>query len=203
MEKNTLLACTILFSSASNAFTPGDPLIPRLAASLGDCLSSRLPSNVAASCSRSLLLYPKRHPADDALAAALLPHLLSFIATPSDDDDAADLTPSKISICRAHTALISSPVLSPPTLPTALAIVVPALLARAEAEGASSYADLAERLLECAAAGQGAFRDAVGGLDGPQRALLEEIVREGGVRESRVEEKEEPRIALKMDFAVG
>jgi HEAT repeat-containing protein 5 len=201
MEKNTLLACTILFSSASNAFSPNDPLIPRLAASIGDCLSSRLPSNVAASCSRSLLLYPKRHPADGALAATLLPHLLSFIATPSPSD--ADLVPSKVQICRALTALLSSPVITPSSLSTALAIVVPALLARGESEGASSYGDLAERLLECAAAGQDAFRGAVGALDGAQRVLLEEIVREGGVRESRVEEKEEPRIALKMDFAVG
>ena len=58
--------------------------------------------------------------------------------------------------------------------------------------------------LECAAAGQDAFRGVVGRLEAGDKGLLEEVIKEGGAkRENKVEEKEEPRIALKMDFGVG
>ena len=201
-EKNTLLTCTVLLSTASNIFSPADPLLRRFTAELADCLNSRVPSKVAATCARSLLLAPKKHPADDALAATLLPHLLAFVG---EENIAEGLEGARAVTARTLTAFLSSPAITatPAKLPAAIALVVPTLLARARSEGRDSFRDGAERLLECAAAGQEVFRAVVGGLNAESKALLEEVIREGGVRKEVKEEKEEPTIALKMDFGMG
>lgn len=196
-EKNALLACTILLSSASNVFSPDDQLLGIFIAELADCLENRVPTKVAANCARSILLLPKKHPAEEALAALLLPHLLSFLATPSDVEG---LDESRPLVAHALTAFVQS--ISKDKAATAMAIVAPTLLARASKEGSDVYKEIAARLLELAAVDAGAFRSVVGGLGQEQKAFLEEVIREGGARKevARKEESGEPSIALKMNF---
>lgn len=201
-EKNALLACTILLSTAGTAFAPDDPLIQRFVGELVDCLESRLPTKTAANCSRSLLLTPKRSPAEDAVAASLLPHLLSFIVNPSDIEG---LDESRALIARALVEFSLTFTTAPVKTSIALAVVVPALLTRAAQEGKTIYKETATRLLELAAGAPEAFRAVVANLEMEQKALLEEILREGGVgkREGSKSAVSEPTIALKMDFGVG
>jgi hypothetical protein len=199
-EKNALLASTILFSTTSNIFSPSDPLIRHLASELADCLNSRIPSKVAATCARSVMVATKKTPADDAFAATLLPQLLTFVGEASEIeglDEAREIT------CRTLTALLTASSGNDDKLPLLTAIVVPTLLSRARNEGKSSFKDLAERILECAAAGQDAFRGVVAGFDESNKTLLEEVIREGGLRKEVREEREEPTIALRMDFGMS
>jgi hypothetical protein len=196
-EKNALLACTVLLSSAGSVFEPDDPLLERFISELADCLENRLPTKVAANCARSILLLPKRNTAEEALASLLLPHLLAFVATPSDVEG---LEESRPLVAHSLTAFVQQ--ISKDKVAMAMAIVVPALLARASKEGSAAYKEIAVRLLELAAADQNAFRSVAGGLSGEQRSFLEEVIREGGAK--RVVEQRgdsgEPSIALKMDF---
>lgn len=199
-EKNTLMACTILFTTAGAVFSPADLLLEKFSSLLAaDCLTSRIPSKVAASCIATLILTSKKTPADDALIAMILPHLIFFIAeTPSAEglDEARNI---------ATRALGGFPAsVSKERVPSALALTIPTLLQRAINDGKPSYRDLAQRFLECAAAvGQEPFAKAVGLLGPEKRALLEEVLREGGVKEDKKEANEEPAIALKTDFLGG
>lgn len=201
-EKNALLACTILLSTAGTAFAPDDPLIERFVGELVDCLGSRLPTKTAANCARSLLLTPKRSATDDVVAAALLPHLFSFLVNPSDIEG---LEESQALIARALVEFNMTFGAKTAKTSIALALVVPALLARASKEGKITYKESASRLLELAAGAQDAFRTVVANLDPEQKSLLEEILREGGVgkREGTRSTISEPTIALKMDFGIG
>jgi hypothetical protein len=205
-EKNTLLACTLLLSSAGNVFSPADPLIPLFVSEIVECLNSRIPTKVAATCSRSLLLYPKRHPADDALAAELLPQLLGFVGIPSGIDGLGE---SRGIVSKALTGFVASSVISKDQVPAAMGLVIPCLLARteAESEGAAAgdkktlYVEMASLLLECAAADQAAFKTVVASLTSSQKSLLEEVIRDGAAANmKKEEEREEPTIALKMNF---
>lgn len=87
-----------------------------------------------------------------------------------------------------------------------MALVLPALLARALSEGgAEVYRETSARLLELASADQSAFRAVVGGMSEGQRGFLEEVIRAGrqgggGGGVGREEGVREPSIALKMDF---
>ena len=201
-EKNALLACTILLSTASPAFDPNDILILRFAEELVDCLDSRFPTKTAANCGRSLLLTPKRSPADDAVATALLPHLITFLVNPSDIEG---LEESRTIIARALVEFALSFTATPAKTSIALALVVPALLARASKEGKDTYKETATRLLELAAGVPEAFRVVVANLLPDEKSLLEEVLREGGVgkREGAKSTTAEPTIALKMDFGIG
>lgn len=201
-EKNALLACTILLSTAGTAFVSDDPLIHRFVGELVDCLESRLPTKTAANCARSLLLTPRRTAADDAVASALLPHLFSFLVNPSDIEG---LDESRALIARALVEFSLTFGASTAKTSIALAMVVPALLARASKEGKAMYKESAARFLELATGAQEAFKTVVANLEPEQKALLEEILREGGVgkREGVRSTTSEPTIALKMDFGIG
>jgi HEAT repeat-containing protein 5 len=198
-EKNVLLTITILLTTAGGVFDPADSLLERFANELNDCLNSRISSKVGASCAQSLLLGPKKSPADSVFAAILLPHLLTFVAEPSSTEG---LDEARSIVTRTLTSFPTSSAVPSSGVVTALAIVLPTILARASNEGTSSYKEIAQRLLECAAtAGQDAFGPVVAGLAPDLRALLEEVVREGGgKREEKKEVSDEPAIALKMDF---
>lgn len=52
-EKNTLLASTILISTASKVFNDEQPLVSKFARELSDCLESKMTSRVAAGCIRT------------------------------------------------------------------------------------------------------------------------------------------------------
>ena len=197
-EKNSVLATTILLSSASSAFSSSDPLVKRFVDDLFDCLNARMTSKVAAGCCRSLLLLPKKGAFETVLAALMLPQILSFIANPSDVEG---LEESRTTLAQTLVAFIS-------TLPqsdqrqVASKIIIPALLARVQKEPGTSQ-ETATRLLEIAGADQVAFRAVVGGLSAEQRTLVEGVLKsgQGPVRkETRGDEDEGPKIALKMDF---
>jgi hypothetical protein len=196
-EKNAILATTILLSSAASAFSPGDPLVERFIATLFDCLNARLTSKVAAGCCRSLLLLPKKSAFESALAAQMLPHILTFLANPSDTEG---LEESRSTLASTLVAFISTLPSAPQRL-IAAKIIIPALLARVQREPASMH-ESAQRLLELAAADQSSFRDVVGGLSAEQRALVERVVKSasGPVRREVSGGDEGPRIALKMEF---
>lgn len=197
-EKNTILATTILLSSASSAFSPGDPLVKRFVEDLFDCLNARLTSKVAAGCCRSLLLLPKKGAFETGLAAQMLPQTLSFLANPSDVEG---LEESRTTLAQTLASFIST-LPEPDQRQLASKIIIPALLARAQKEPITIH-ETAARLLEIAAADQAAFRSVVAGLSAEQRSFIEGVLKSGQGpvrREVRSDEDEQPKIALKMDF---
>jgi hypothetical protein len=202
-EKNILLGSTILISSVGAVFDPEDPLLERFVEELVDCLESRLPTKTAANCARSLLLTPKRTSTDDAIAAILLPHLLSFLVNPSDIEG---LDESRTIIARALTELVLSLANTPTKSSITMALVVPALLERAAKDGEPLYKETAARLFELATGAQEAFKAVVANLEAEKKTFLEEVLREGGMGKrgaTRKEEGNEPSIALKLDFGIG
>ncbi|KAF2119193.1 HEAT repeat protein-like protein [Lophiotrema nucula] len=197
-EKNTILATTILLSSAGSAFDPNDPLVKRFVDDLFDCLGARMTSKVAAGCCRSLLLLPKRSPLDTTLASLVLPQILSFIANPSDVEG---LEESRTTLAQTLVALISS-LPKPEQKQGAAKLIIPALLARAGNEPNTVH-ETATRLLELAGADQTAFRTVVAGLNPEQRTFMESVLKSGGLGSQKKVEmrgEEEPTIALRLDF---
>lgn len=197
-EKNSILATTILLSSASSAFSPSDPLVKRFVDDLFDCLNARLTSKVAAGCCRSLLLLPKKGAFETFLAALMLPQILSFLANPSDTEGLED---SRTTLSSTIVAFISA-LPTPEQRQVAAKIIIPALLERAQKEPNTSQ-ETAARLLEIAGQDQEAFRAVVGGLSAEQRGFIEGVLKSGQGPARRVEREEDggqPKIALKMDF---
>jgi HEAT repeat-containing protein 5 len=159
-------------------------------------------AKIAANCARSLLLQPRPTPADQTIARHLLPRLVAFVTNtePEDPERARALVAATLS------ALVTTT--PPPRLPATMALVVPALLARAAGEehaAQSVYRETSTRLLELAAVDAGAFRAVVGGMADAQKAFMEEVVRAGRGGEAAAasdggESGDRPTIALKMDF---
>lgn len=140
---------------------------------------------------------------DQTIARALLPRLISFVTNvePEDPENARALV--------AHTLCQYVAAMSKDHAPIAMALVVPALLARAagesENEGAASdvYRETSGRLLELASADQLAFRGVVGAMNDAQKAFMEEVIRSGrqsGAARKSGGDEGRPTIALKMDF---
>jgi HEAT repeat-containing protein 5 len=201
-EKNTILASTLLLSSAGSAFDANDLLIKRFVDELMDCLGSRMTSKVAAGCCRSLLLLPKKGPAETALASHLLPQVLSFLANPSDVEG---LEESRATLAQAAASLVST-FSTPSQKQTAMKLIVPALLERANREGARTYSETATKLLELAGVDAAAFKAVVAGMNAEQKSFMETVIKSGGVasqgraKDEQHRDSGEPSIALKMDF---
>ncbi|KAF2002451.1 ARM repeat-containing protein [Amniculicola lignicola CBS 123094] len=198
-EKNTILACTILLSSASSSFQPSDPLIKRFVTELFDCLGNRMTSKVAAGCCRSLLLLPKKSDVETTLASLVLPRVIDFVGNPSDVED---LEESQTIL--AHTLVQLLPTLhKPEQRQLAAKIIIPALLSRASKDLNTTH-ETATRLLELAGSDQSAFKAVVGGLSAEQRVFMEGVLKSGGMGAKRKEVERsdtgEPTIALRMDF---
>ena len=90
-----------------------------------------------------------------------------------------------------------------------MAVVVPTLLERANKEGESTWRETSARLLELAAADQGAFRGVVGSMSGKQKAFMESVILKGrsavidnAMKSGNDDGEGEPTIALRMDFGV-
>lgn len=196
-EKNTILTTTILLSSAGSALSAEDSLVKHFIEDLFDCLNARLTSKVAAGCCRSLLLLPKKTAFETGIAAQMLPHILSFLANPSDTEG---LEESRTTLSQTLVAFIST-LSTPNQRQIASKIIIPALLARARNEPGTSQ-ETAARLLEIAGKDQIAFKGVVVGLSTEQRAFIEEVLKSGTgpARREVVEEDDAPKIALKMNF---
>jgi hypothetical protein len=211
--KNTLLAITILLTTGGHLLPPQDPAIPRVLNELLDCLQDVGLANVAAGCIRSILLTSTpRSPTDDLIARYLLPRLIAFLVgcpletgeIPSDPEN------SRTVIARTLVSYVASPIFAASELPTALSLVMSALLARAKRESFPVYGETAAHLLELARADQATFRAIVASMKPDQKSLLEEILRSSdpGTAAGRAEtsgaqlaaEQSMPSIALRMDF---
>ncbi|WEW61521.1 hypothetical protein PRK78_007011 [Emydomyces testavorans] len=210
--KNTLLALTILFTSSSHVIPPQDPLIPQVLQEIVDCLQDLGLASVAAGCIRSLLHSTPRSPTDDTIARFLFPRLIAFVAgIPTGTDSTPPIDPEHTQTAIAHTLVscVGSPTIPASATPTAMALLIPALLKRAQGEGQAVYRETAGRLLELARVDQVAFRNFAAGMEPELRMLTEEILRSTGpsVGAEGVNGREEggqgaaaPSITLRMDF---
>ncbi|EFW98758.1 heat repeat protein [Grosmannia clavigera kw1407] len=229
--KNCLLAITMLFTAAPNVYlAAGDPLVAKFLDELLDCLTDRMTAKIAANCCRSLLLHMRPAAADQSVGRYLLPRLLGFVANTNRDDPehARTMVSQTLTafVIAKSAAAASAP--DPPAARTAVAVamalVIPALLARAagelgtmEAGGPSTstssnasttaiYRETSGRLLELASADPTAFRSVVGGLADNQRAFMEDVIKAGRQPDSArtaTTTTEQPTIALKMNFGGG
>jgi len=200
--KNTLLALTILLTTASQALPPNEPLLTQVLEAILDCLQDLGLAKVGANCLRSLLLVNPKNATDETTARCIFPRLILFVTDPSQPD------PENIRSIVAHTLTSFTTTLAPDFSRTAAAmsVVIPMLLTRAAAEGEALFVETATRLLELASAEQNAFRGVVANMDAEQRGFMERVIRDGSkagrrdaLRDER-EDKEEPSIALKLNF---
>ncbi|EFQ97253.1 HEAT repeat protein [Nannizzia gypsea CBS 118893] len=208
--KNTLLGITILLTSAGSVIQPQDPLISQAMQELLDCLQDLGLGTVAAGCVRSLLLNPGiRSATDDMIARTIFPRLLAFVTeTPMGNNNEPPIDPEnmKSNITQALVSFVGSPGIAKTAIPAAMALLIPALLARAKREGASVYQETATRLLELAKVDQTAFRGFATNMEQESKGLLEEILKTVGQKEDankrhdQGHERNAPTIALRMDF---
>ena len=212
-EKNSLLAGSILITSAGKVLTVGDQLVARFVHEVGECLESAMTTKVAAGLSRSLLLLPTignpsgraPSPSESWISSMLLPKLLSFVVQPSDIDGTEE---ARATVATALTSFILA--LPDQEMKTSAAgIVAPALLRRAQDEGEKVWPDTSARLLELARKEPALFKGIIASMDAEQKAFVEDVLRKGGgvgmnanAANAKGDGREEaaPTIALKMDF---
>ncbi|TIA62932.1 ARM repeat-containing protein [Aureobasidium pullulans] len=198
-EKNTILAGTMLITSANTAFEANDPVLLRFVTELTECLDNPMTTKMAAGCVRTLLVVPIRGAAHPAILSRLLPRLVTFLTAPSDLEG---IEQSRTIIAQSLTTALSS-------LPTekklaGFALLIPTLLARAQKETSDAVQkETAARLLELASNDANAFRGVVTRLNADQKTFMERVIKgsQGPRQEVREEvEEKEPTIALKMNF---
>ncbi|GAM83742.1 hypothetical protein ANO11243_017320 [Dothideomycetidae sp. 11243] len=215
-EKNTILASTILITTASSCLAAGDATVSILVSEVAEALNNPTTTKMAAGCARSLLLLTDRNNSSHGpIAGVLLPRLISFLTLSSEaapDEPEDELDESASVIIAALVAFASSPKTSstPAARAAAYDIVVGALLARARAREDADVEFLAARILDLAAADQPAFKAAVLRLKVEDKAVLEKVLREGqgggdALRRARKEsaagdQGKAHTIALRMDF---
>lgn len=209
--KNTLLAITFLLTAGGHSLPPQDPLINRVLDELLDCLQDVGLATVAASCLRSILTKPgTRSVTDDIIARYLIPRLVAFLVgcpttggeVPSDPEN------SRVVVARTLVSCVTNGTFSASEMPSAVSLVMSALLARVKREGTPVHKESAGHLLELAKADQLAFRTLVGSMNADQKSLLEEVLRSAGVGAGPTKTSEPtdnaqqaaPTIALRMDF---
>ncbi len=200
--KNTLLACTILLTTASRNIAPNDPILTKTLDAMLDCLQDLGLAKVVASCLRSLLMVQPKNPTDEAVARYLFPRLVRFTI----DTDVQDPENARSLTAHALTSFVATT--SAEATGAVMCIFIPMLLTRAAAEGESTFGETARRLLELATGRlMPFFKGVVAKMSPQQSGFMERIIREGGGaggkstgRRDSAAEREEPRIALKMNF---
>ncbi|KKK21581.1 hypothetical protein P175DRAFT_0559608 [Aspergillus ochraceoroseus IBT 24754] len=212
--KNTLLAITILLTTGGHIIPPHDPVIPQILNELLDCLQDVGLASVAAGCIRSILLTPNpKSPTDEVIARYLTPRLIAFLVScPNEAGDVpSDLENSRTVVARTLVSCVTNATFPGREMPTAISLVMSAILARGKREGQSVYQETAGYLLELAKADQTVFRTLVATMKGEQKTLLEEILRSvdisSGTNRGRknsehaaAEQQNMPSIALRFDF---
>ncbi|KAJ5092387.1 hypothetical protein NUU61_007257 [Penicillium alfredii] len=210
--KNTLLAIAFLLTTGGHVLPPQDPVIVRVLHELLDCLQDFGLANVAASCIRSILVKPSpRSTTDQVIARYLTPRLIAFlVGCPLDNGEVPnDPENSRTVVARTLVSCVTNATFSPTELPSAISLVMSALLARAKREGQSVHQESAGHLLELAKADQLTFRSLVANMTPDQKSLLEEVLRSAGVGASPARtgtdevdtaQQAAPSIALRMDF---
>ncbi|EEP78677.1 conserved hypothetical protein [Uncinocarpus reesii 1704] len=209
--KNTLLALTILFTGSSHVIPSQDPLIPEVLQEMLDCLQDLGLASVAAGCIRSLLLSTPRSPTDDFIARFIFPRLIAFIAgIPTGIDGGPPNDPEHVKASIAHilVSCVDSATIPASAVPNAMALLIPALLQRAQNDGPDVYKDTAARLLELAQVDQISFRNFASSMEPSLRTLTEDILRSTGSggsagrarRDMNDDGAAAPSITLRMDF---
>lgn len=209
--KNTLLALTILFTSSGHMIPPNDPLIPQVLQEIVDCLQDLGLANVAAGCIRSLLHSAPRSPTDDAIARYLFPRLMAFVAGTPGADGTSPIDPENTKMSIAHTLVscVGTPTIPFSGTPTAMALLIPTLLKRAQIEGQTAYKETAARLLDLVQVNPIAFKKFAADMEPESKALTEEILRstgpggDGGTVGGQDDDDQgaaAPSITLRMDF---
>jgi HEAT repeat-containing protein 5 len=198
--RNTYLAITILLTSAGRILPRNDPLVTRAISELLESLQDLGLAKVATTCIRTLLLAKPKSPCEEGVARLLYPRILHFITDPATED------PEAVSDSLVYTLTSSVATLSnPSSISAGMAMIMPALLLRAEGLGQSSFKEISTRLLEMAAVEPLAFRSCVGSLTEEQRSFLERLLRSGeGLRKQAdrdsADNDAKPTIELRMDF---
>ncbi|KAJ5734676.1 hypothetical protein N7533_013079 [Penicillium manginii] len=167
-------------------------------------------ATVAASCLRSILLKPNpRYTTDDVVSRYLFPRLIAFlVGCPDNGDIPSDPENSRAVVARTLVSCVANITFSPTELPTAISLIMSALLARAKREGEAVHKESAIHLLELAKADQLTFKVLVANMNAEQKALLEEVLRSAGIGAGAAKSDEsaesaqqvQPSIALRMDF---
>ena len=201
--KNTLLASTILLTTASGCLHPNDPLITKALDEMLDCLQDLGLAKVVASCLRSLLLVDPKNETNEAIAHYLFPRVIQFTVDTSLPD------PENVRSLTAHALTSFVATTSGPASSAAMCVVIAMLLTRASAVGENIYPETSTRLLELAGGSlMPVFKGVVAKMNAEQRSFMETVIREGGGARggrgakggSGSEEREEPTIALKLNF---
>ncbi|KAK3700681.1 hypothetical protein LTR37_015870 [Vermiconidia calcicola] len=190
-EKNTLLAITILLSSAPSDLPDSDPLAVGFAMELCECLEAPMVSRMAAGCVRTLLLA-------NIFTMVLLTRSIAFMITPSE---LGGLDESKSLI--AQTLVMYAAKLTMNQRPAVIALFIQTLLGRAMQGGPKTHQESASRLLELANVNNASFRAVISTMEGEQKRSLETILKSSaGARRNNhdAENDREPTIALKLDF---
>ncbi|EMC96551.1 hypothetical protein BAUCODRAFT_480348 [Baudoinia panamericana UAMH 10762] len=190
-EKSTLLAVSILLSTASSAFDNDDTLVPRFLVELCESLEAPTTSRVAASCMRTLLMA-------GVAPAPLITCALAFLRHPTDLEG---LEESKS--LTAQTLIMYTSRVRPEQRPVFIALLMETLLERAQRDGPKVFDDTAVRLLDLAVMDNASFRVIVSHMRSERRGLLEQILKSrNGVQQTQdaALNGREPSIALKMNF---
>jgi HEAT repeat-containing protein 5 len=198
--RNTYLAITILLTSVGRILPQNDPLVAKAISELLESLQDLGLAKVAATCIRTLLLAKPKSPCEEAAARLLYPRVLHFVTDLATED------PESVSDSLVHTLTSSVATLSNQSSRSAgIAMIIPALLIRAEGLGQDSCKEISMRLLEMAAVEPLAFRSCVVLLTAERRSLLEGLLRSsGGLRKQTgrdgADNNAKPTIELRMDF---
>lgn len=202
-EKNTILATTILITTAHPTLRADDDNLSFFIKALSEALDNPMTTKMAAGCARSLVLLPgKPSPAKSAVGAKILSSIIRMLV--SSAGSAAELEGVDETKSILTQALMTFAINSE-SRPAAYSLVIAALLVRASKERKEVSREVSAGLLRLAASDQMAFKTVVMRLDQDQRSLMEKLLREGqGGRpqasRSTTEDRGEPTIALKMDF---
>ena len=224
--KNILLACTIMLTTASSAFSSNHALLIRCLDAMLDCLDDLGLGKIAAGCLRSILLNPVTSPTDEAIARHLFLPLVRFVLeTGPDPENSRSLVAHALTSFAATLPSTAAPAAPATTgnlddsnsTPTAAAfsILIPMLLAqaRASAEPQNSqvvFPEIAARLLDLAGADPTVFRNAVASMSPDQKGFMEEVLKAGGAWAQQSKKGDggmdgagqggEHSIALKLNF---
>lgn len=190
-EKNTLLAITILVSSALTELSDDEPLVRRFIVALCEALEGPKTSRVAAGCIRTLIMAgisPKM----------LFAHAMTFLADPADLEGTNETQTLMAQTLTQYVQTLQSPQRS-----AAIAVLIPTFLKWASKAGSTVHQQAGSRLLDLAAADGATFRAVVGTMEKSKKELLETVLKSRAgsrIAHGDTNGDHEPTIALKMDF---
>ncbi|KAL8687967.1 MAG: hypothetical protein Q9218_006000, partial [Villophora microphyllina] len=151
--KSTLLTISVILTAASSTIDPDEPLLSAALGATLDCLHDLGLAKVAANCLRSLLLTPPKNETGEAVVRFLLPRLLVFMSK-SPEGEGRDSEDAKGLVAQTLASFVATTYRDDAgRAAAAMAVVLPALLRRAQVGGSGVFQDTAARILELAQGG--------------------------------------------------